>query len=182
MCDRQNCRYRHETVETKDQKDASANVAESVDVNEFAFAASDNNHSTRWRFDSGASSHMSNLESDFVSRLPTNKSIRGAFGSKVPAGYIGTAAIKLRDGDAQRRITFDDTLYSKDMKVRFLSVPALDKRKLVTIFFDSRVLVLQPDGTLVMTGSLKNKQYFLDAHVDNDLLKSCSGVVAQLFR
>jgi len=52
------------------------------------------------------------------------------------------------------------------MEVKLLSVPALDKKKLSTVFMDGRVAVFRSDGVLVMTGTLSDKQYRLDPSVD----------------
>jgi hypothetical protein len=143
-------------------KTETSNVA-----TEFAFLSDGPSKSAEsWIFDSGASTHISNHERDFVNRHLTEKQIRGAFGNSHRASFSGTAVLKLSHGGDDRVVSLDGTLCSKQMQVKLLSIPALDRKSLRTVFADGRVAVFRQDGVLVMTGTLVDKQYRLDQIVD----------------
>ena len=163
QCDRTNCRYSHEPTDEPEK----TNVA-TVDEHEFAFLtdAPGKMAGDTWIFDSGASTHISNDERDFADRHRTEKRIRGAFGNSYNASFSGKAVLSLAHGEKTRTVSLNGALCAKQMEVKLLSVPALDKKKLSTVFMDGRVAVFRSDGVLVMTGTLSDKQYRLDPSVD----------------
>ena len=122
----------------------------------------------QWTFDSGATSHMSCDENDFVTRVSTDKVICSAFGNKKRAGFIGTARIDIDGKIGARKVTFKNTLFSRDMQTKLLSIPALDKEGLVTLFFGGKALVVDKSGKVIMTGSLQQDQYLLDKTLSSD--------------
>ena len=125
---------------------------------------------------------MSPIEADFVSRHKTAKYIVNAFGTKSPAAYTGKVQIEVETEDGPRKITFDNSLHSSHVIARLLSVPAMDEKGLVTVMGAGRVSVFRKDGKLVMTGTLIEKQYYLDDYVDNDVLSPLSSLFKTLFR
>ena len=166
QCDRTNCRYSHEPAAEAEK----TNVATVVEQ-EFAFLtdAPGKIAGDTWIFDSGASTHISNDERDFASRHRTGKRIRGAFGNSYNASFSGKAILSLAHGAKTRTVSLNGTLCAKEMEAKLLSVPALDKKELSTVFNDGRVAVFRKDGVLVMTGTLFNKQYRLDPSVDESV-------------
>jgi hypothetical protein len=136
-----------------------------VEDGEFAFLSGDVTQTSNWHFDSGATTHMSPFESDFVSRARTKKTITAAFGGHQPANFVGKARINILTADGNRDITLKDTLHA-GVKARLISVPALDRAGLTCVFQNGKVCVLKNDGKPVMTGSLIDRQYRLDTSLD----------------
>ena len=163
-CKRTNCKYRHEDDPEKQQK---SNIATTTTEEEFAFNTS-SIEKHQWTFDSGATSHMSCDESDFVTRVSTDKIICSAFGQKKKAGFIGTARIDIDGKIGPRKVTVKDALFSRDMKAKLLSIPALDKQGLATLFFGGKAIVMDKSGKVIMTGSLQQDQYLLDKILSTD--------------
>ena len=54
------------------------------------------------------------------------------------------------------------------MQTKLLSIPALDKEGLVTLFFGGKALVMDKSGKVIMTGSLQQDQYLLDKTLSSD--------------
>ena len=140
------------------------------DSEDSAWMAQDDQHSPGWVIDSGASRHMTYNKSIFTQIKLYRTTIRIANGEKLFSVGVGTICTNI-DG---KNIRMTDVLFVPELDVNLLSIAVLN-RKGLNVSLNRRGVEIFRDGTLVATGILKGRAYFLhtshvtlEAHDEND--------------
>lgn len=151
----------------KKAKKSTARVAkesDSEDDSDAAWMARDENDqgctvTNAWIIDSGASRHMTPDESIFTSkRNITQTSVTVANGEKLFAKHTGNVAFST-DGHI---VKMTDVLHVPRLDANLLSISALN-RKGLNVLFKQHGVEIRRGSTLVATGIMRGKMYFLHA-------------------
>ena len=140
------------------------------DSEDSAWMAQNSQPSSGWVIDSGASRHMTYNKAIFTNMRPYRTTIRVANGQQLFSAGVGIISTNI-DGED---IRMSDVLYVPELDVNLLSIAALN-RKGLNVSFTQRGVEILREGTLVATGILRGRAYYLrtshmalEAHDAND--------------
>ena len=109
-----------------------------------------------WTLDSGASRHMTPNAGVFTTKRPFRKSVKVASGEVVYTEGIGNIRFDL-DGQTVR---MTDVLHVPGLDANLLSISALNRKGFDVLFRQSGVEIRE-GGTLVATGIMRGRMYYL---------------------
>ena len=169
------CKKYHEELAAKKKEKSHNTRANQSDSDEeyvgllachaLASACDPSVKSNSWIVDSGATCHMTNDYSIFVSYEEIKDPIPVMLGDDTPLEAIGRGDISVRmklNNDKCRVLTLKNVLHVPKLAYNLLSVSTATKAGKKTIFSENTCEIIDAKGKLVATGKRNGKLYYLD--------------------
>ena len=125
----------------------------------------DSNFHDQWILDSGATCHMCNSESQFVSLQVLSKPLTVTLGDghTLQAAGRGNVVLRMRLPHGKtRECTLHDVLFVPDLAYNLLSVTSAAKKNKVTTFSETKCEIRDAKSRLVASGHRERSLYYLD--------------------
>jgi transposase InsO family protein len=103
-----------------------------------------------WCADSGCTTHVSPVRSDFTDLVPINRRVRGVGGQCLAATGSGTIHVRCGKG---RKLILRNALYVPEATLRLMSIVRLDNDGFQATFGDSRVAIKNRSGKVMAEGA-----------------------------